>query len=128
MPTPGRSDQLVLAALKKSGKPMSAYEILDRARSQALKAPVQVYRALQKLQRLGLVHRVEALNAFVACSDRHEDLHRPGFVICRDCGAVREFQDGRVANLARKAAGSDFSIDLIALEIYGRCGSCAAAH
>jgi Fur family zinc uptake transcriptional regulator len=126
MPTPGRNDQLVLAALKKSGKPMSAYEILDRARSQALKAPVQVYRALQKLQRLGLVHRVEALNAFVACSDRHEDLHRPGFVICRDCGAVREFQDGRVANLARKAAGSDFSIDLIALEIYGRCGHCAA--
>jgi Fur family zinc uptake transcriptional regulator len=126
MPIPGRSDQLVLAALKKSGKPMSAYEILDRARSQALKAPVQVYRALQKLQRLGLVHRVEALNAFVACSDRHEDLHRPGFVICRDCGTVREFQDGRVTNLARKAAGSDFSIDLIALEIYGRCGPCAA--
>jgi len=127
MPELGRNDERVLTTLKKSSRPMSAYDILDSVRTEALKAPVQVYRALQKLERRGLVHRVEALNAFVACSDRHEGLHRPGFVICRDCGTTREFKDARVAGIARKAAGEDFAIDSISLEIYGRCAPCEAA-
>ena len=121
------NEESVLAALTDSGKAMSAYDILERARSNALKAPVQVYRALQKLERRGLVHRVEALNAFVACADDHGDPHRPGFVICRDCGEVREFEDNRVASVARKAAGEGFAIDAVSLEIYGRCAPCGAA-
>ncbi len=127
MPELGRNDRLVLATLTRSGKPMSAYQILDSARSDALKAPVQVYRALQKLARLGLVHRVEALNAFVACSDGHDGLHKPAFVICRDCGIAREFDGTRAANVARRAAGTDFVIEQISLEIYGRCAACETA-
>ena len=123
----GSNDQRVLTTLKKSNKPLSAYDILDRTRSGALKAPVQVYRALQKLEKRGLVHRVEALNAFVACCDDHHGLHRPGFVICRDCGVAREFEDKRVARVAEDAAGPDFLIETISLEIYGRCAPCRAA-
>ena len=74
-----------------------------------------------------MVHRVEALNAFVACTDHHDGLHRPGFVICRDCGAAREFADKRLARVAESAAGPDFRIETISLEIYGRCAPCAAA-
>ena len=127
------NDRKVLSALDRAARPLSAYDILDRARSDALKAPVQVYRALQKLEARGLVHRIEALNAFVACAEHMEDCgkrdhrhveHQPGFVICRECGAVREFEDGRVARLAAVAAGEDFAVDLVALEIYGRCAEC----
>lgn len=130
------NDRKVLSALGRSEKPLSAYDILDRARSDALKAPVQVYRALEKLENRGLVHRIEALNAFVACTehdercDEHEHrhpAHRPGFVICRDCGSVREFEDARVAETAREAAGEDFAVDFVALEVYGRCAACRAA-
>ena len=129
-----KNDKKVLSALGRSDKPLSAYDILDRARSDALKAPVQVYRALEKLSREGLVHRIEALNAFVACSDcahaghdhgKHEHAqHRPGFIICRDCGSVREFEDERVAAIAKDAAGLDFSVELVSLEVYGHCGAC----
>jgi Fur family zinc uptake transcriptional regulator len=129
------NDRSVLTALGRSEKPLSAYDILDRARSDALKAPVQVYRALEKLERRGLVHRIEALNAFVACSEhgahcseqehRHP-LHRPGFVICRACGSVREFEDERVRAVAADAAGEGFAVELVALEVYGRCGACRA--
>lgn len=131
-----RNDQTVLGALGRSEKPLSAYDILGRSRSGALKAPVQVYRSLEKLERRGLVHRIEALNAFVACSEhdercsRHEhrhDEHRPGFVICRQCGTVREFEDMRVGDIAREAAGAEFDIELIALEVYGCCGACRTA-
>ena len=133
-PELNKNDKKVLSALGRSEKPLSAYDILDRARSDALKAPVQVYRALEKLSSQGLVHRIEALNAFVACSDcahaAHDHSehghaqHRPGFIICRDCGSVREFEDERVAGIAEEAAGAEFSVELVSLEVYGHCAAC----
>ena len=135
-PELNKNDKKVLSALGRSEKPLSAYDILERARSDALKAPVQVYRALEKLSSQGLVHRIEALNAFVACSDcahaghdheKHSHAqHRPGFIICRDCGSVREFEDERVAGIAAEAAGTDFSVELVSLEVYGHCAACQA--
>ena len=122
-----QNDRTVLDALGGSPRPLSAYDILDRARSGALKAPVQVYRALQKLESQGLVHRIEALNAFVCCRDHDHCDRRPGFVICRDCGDVREFEDPRVSEIAGEAAGAAFAIDLVSLEVFGRCGACQAA-
>src|SRR6266545_1865103 len=107
-PELNRNEKKVLSALGRAVKPLSAYDILDRARSDALKAPVQVYRALEKLSSRGLVHR-------------------PGFVICRDCGSVREFEDERVAGIAVEAAGKDFSVELVSLEVYGHCAACQAA-
>ena len=118
------NDRIVLAALHGAGRPLSAYDILDSTRSSSLKAPTQVYRSLQKLSDRGLVHRIEALNAFVACCDRHDGGHRPGFLICRDCSAVREFEDSRIPDLAREAAGDRFSVDSVSLEVFGRCAEC----
>lgn len=118
------NDRAVLSALSGSERPLSAYEILEKARSGAIRAPTQVYRSLQKLEGQGLVHRIEALSAFIACSDRHQEDHRPGFVICRVCGAVREFEDEGVPAIAANAAGTDFLVELVSLEIYGRCGAC----
>ena len=130
------NDNAVLVALGRAARPLSAYDILDRARSGALKAPVQVYRALEKLARRGLVHRIEALNAFVACSAHDETCgepehthprHRPGFVVCRECGAVREFEDRRLAKVAADAAGPGFAVETVSLEVLGRCARCPAA-
>jgi Fur family zinc uptake transcriptional regulator len=131
-----KNDRSVLSALGRSERPLSAYDILDRARSEALKAPVQVYRALEKLEGRGLVHRIEALNAFVACSEHDETCrghehrhaaHRPAFVICSGCGSVREFEDDRMSAIAEKAAGEHFAVELVSLEVYGRCEACQAA-
>jgi Fur family transcriptional regulator, zinc uptake regulator len=65
----------VLEALHKSGKPLSAYELLDKLHKFGIKAPPTVYRALETLVERGLVHRIESLGAFVACHDMHGD-HR----------------------------------------------------
>jgi Fur family transcriptional regulator, zinc uptake regulator len=119
-------DDAVLAALHAAGRPLSAYEVLEAARSDRLRAAVQVYRALDKLGRAGLVHRIEALNAYVACScGAHRG--KPGFVVCRDCGAVREFEDERVFDVAEAAAGRGFAIERVSVEVFGRCAECCAA-
>lgn len=118
------NDRAVLTTLSDSAQPLSAYDILEKTRSPAMRAPTQVYRSLQKLEDQRLVHRIEALSAFIACTDCRGEEHRPGFVICRDCKSVREFEDKRIGRVAEEAAGPAFAIDFIALEIFGRCGAC----
>jgi Fur family zinc uptake transcriptional regulator len=116
-------DKAVLRALKASDQPLSAYDILDRVRSSGIRAPMQVYRSLDRLSSFGFIHRIEALNAFVACSeDAHG--HKPGFVICRDCGTVKEFEDGRLDDIAHHAAGKGFAIEEVSVEVLGQCGDC----
>ena len=61
-----RNELLAYDFLEDTGKPASAFEILDALRDEGLRAPLQVYRALSKLIDSGSVHRIESLNAFVA--------------------------------------------------------------
>ena len=53
-----RNQSLVMGTLASSNGPMSAYTILDELRGEGLRAPLQVYRALEKLVEFGLVHRL----------------------------------------------------------------------
>ena len=117
------NDSAVLKALRGSGKPLSAYAILDRVRKSGIRAPMQVYRALEHLQSSGLVHRIGALSAFIACREA-EPGHKPGFVICRDCGTVKEFDDRKVDGIASRAAGGEFAVDEVSIEVLGSCGPC----
>jgi len=55
-----RNQSLVLDVLLDEKGPLSAYAILDRLRDKGLKAPLQIYRALDKLTQIGRVHRLES--------------------------------------------------------------------
>ena len=122
-----RNEQLVHERLSAAGKAMSAYDLLDELRGSGVRAPTQIYRALDKLSAAGLVHRIESLNAFIACS--HSRRHgQAAFAICDDCGQVVEFvSKAAMAELDGWAAEHDFLVDGIAIEIRGRCAKCAAA-
>ena len=119
-----RNQTLVLESLVAAGTPLSAYAILDDLRPRGLKAPLQVYRALNRLVETGRVHRLESLNAFIACChDEHDRL--AVFLICQRCGTVDEegapaLQDG-IAALARS---HDFATQSVVLEIKGLCRRC----
>ena len=121
-----RNQGLVLGTLTHSDAPMSAYDILDRLREDGLRAPLQVYRALDKLMERGLAHRLESLNAFVACTDTL--CHRKGviaFAICEDCGKVDEFADDVVQErLDEWAKGAGFSTHRATIELRGQCRDC----
>ena len=70
---------LVLSALSREESPASAYTLLAHLQAEGLRAPQQVYRALDKLIEYGLVHRVETMNSFVACAHPHD--HQHGLVV-----------------------------------------------
>ena len=124
-----RNQTLVLDTLSQSGGPLSAYTILDQLREHGFRAPLQVYRALDKLVEFGMVHRLESLNAFVACRhpscDDHETI---AFTICDQCGQVSEFSDDTVAaRLQSLAAETGFALKKSAVELRGVCRMCRNA-
>lgn len=124
-----RNQQLVLTRLSDATGPLSAYDILDGLRDEGIKAPLQVYRALDKLLEHGLAHRLESLNAFVACAEPH--CHQSGsiaFAICETCGQVDEFADEVVTErLQGWAAQNGFAASRTTVEIRGLCAKCKAA-
>ena len=121
-----RNQELVLGALSAAPGPLSAYDILDKLRADGLRAPLQIYRALEKLVDRGLAHRLESLNAFVACADMH--CHRKGliaFAICESCGKVDEFADAVIEErLGSWAKNDGFKVERTTMEIRGRCSDC----
>ncbi|WP_246710815.1 Fur family transcriptional regulator [Mesorhizobium sp. RMAD-H1] len=123
-----RNQSLVLSVLESSEQPLSAYGILDRLREHGLKAPLQVYRALDKLLQMGRIHRLESLNAFIICShSRHRQIHPQitAFEICEACGKVNEFHDAKIEDaLARHARRSGFKIRTTTIEVHGLCADC----
>ncbi len=124
-----KNQSLVLDALSKTDGPLSAYTLLDQLRSQGFRAPLQVYRALDKLIELGLVHRLESISSFVACAHPHEHEHGiMAFAICDNCGQVDEFSDEVVENRLRDWSGRNaFKLAKTTIEMRGTCANCAAA-
>ena len=124
-----RNQALVLGALAHADTPLSAYQLLDQLRAEGLRAPLQVYRALEKLVERGLAHRLESLNAFVACADEH--CHRTGliaFAICSTCGKVDEFADTIIEDrLGAWSEGQGFTVERTTMEIRGTCAGCLAS-
>ncbi len=116
----------VLAELRHADRPLSAYALRDRLGGQPRLAPMQVYRALDRLMALGLVHRLESLNAYLACT--RGDAHGAdpvAFAICRSCGQVDELEAQTVRRVLRSAAASrSFEIEAAMLELTGLCRTC----
>lgn len=124
-----RNQSLVFSALNNADAPLSAYTILDKLRGDGLRAPLQIYRALDKLVEFGLVHRLESLNAFVACQHPGCDGHESSaFMICDDCGHVIEFADSALTKrLENLASTSQFSLHKTTIELRGSCESCKSS-
>lgn len=115
--------QRTLEILLESHAALGAYEILKRLETDGFGAkPPVAYRALAFLVEQGFVHRIERLNAFVACV--HPDTsHDPAFMICRNCGTVAEAQ-ATGAMLDASAATTGFHIEQTVVEAEGLCAIC----
>ncbi len=115
----------VLELLSSAAKPLSAYDLLGMLREEGVNAPPTVYRALERLMRDGLAHRIESLNAFVACNRPHHS-ELASFAICDHCGVVTEFTDHDLQmRLSAVSGRSGFHATRMTVEIHGHCAKCA---
>jgi Fur family transcriptional regulator, zinc uptake regulator len=115
----------VLMLVLTAERPLTAYEILDLLRPKDPSAtPAGVYRSLDFLTELGLVHRVESAKSFVACA-MPDHAHPSQMLVCRRCGTVVETEDSGVAK-ATESLGRrlGFALDRNTMEFVGLCSSC----
>ena len=118
----------VLELLLESHVALGAYDVLQRLQAEGHRAqPPVAYRALDFLVANGLAHRIERLNAFIACH-RPEDCEAPAFLICRACNRVAETSSTpRRGALARDARALGFEIEQTVIEAQGLCPGCRTA-
>ena len=121
-----RNQSLVLNTLLTAAKPLSAYSILDDLRSMGVKAPPQVYRALDKLIDFKLIHKLESINSYIVCQNSNCDSpHATSFAICDGCNLVLEMVDddfeAKIHALAKRAG---FNPDHSTIELHGTCLGC----
>ncbi|MEM6406784.1 MAG: transcriptional repressor [Pseudomonadota bacterium] len=115
----------VLELLLQEHRALGAYAILDMLREAGFGSqPPVAYRALDFLTRHGFAHKVERLNAFVACTHPGRS-HSPAFMICRLCDAVSEARFGpdmgAMDDMARLVG---FQIEKTVFEAEGVCPDC----
>lgn len=118
----------VLEILLEAHQAMGAYDVLERLKSEGLGSqPPVAYRALDFLVTHGLAHRIERLNAFVACTHGKGD-HVPAFFICSECDSVAETVSPATQGALDDVAGrAGFEIEQVVVEARGVCGTCRDA-
>ncbi len=114
----------VLELVCRAQRPIGAYEILDQLREGATAAPPTVYRALDFLLEQGLVHKLETLHAFIGCT-HPEHPHASQFLICADCGQVKELENEAIAGSLRSLEQeTGFKPQRPVVEVIGTCARC----
>ena len=116
----------VLHLLLDSKEPAKAYDLLAQLDGEGAAKPPTIYRALDFLQEMGLAHKIESLNAYVACGHA-QHAHSAVFIICDACGGAEELHavaTSEAMNREAKAAG--FSVRNAVIEARGICRKCAA--
>ena len=125
--TPIRSR--VLGLIAEAGKPVKAYDLLDSVRAgkgAGADAPPTIYRALDFLLANGFIHKLESINAFVACHHPNAAQHSVPFLICDRCHSATELEDaGIVGQLDAAARALGFAPQAQTLEVHGLCARCA---
>jgi len=126
--TPQR--RAVLAALAEAQRPLGAYDLIEALRGDEGgrgPAPIAIYRALDFLRENGFIHRLETLNAFIACPHLHGTGEQVVFLICETCRHVEETDAAPLAKaLSAIATAQGFTAERQVIELAGTCRNCRA--
>ena len=121
-----KNQQIVLDLIEKSREPVKAYSILNNVQKKGIKAPPQVYRALEKLIELGKIHKVESKNAFVACKNSNCEITKATiFSICETCEKVTEIANNKLSKFLNNFDdNTGMKYKKYNLEFFGLCKKC----
>ena len=114
-----------LEILLEEHRALGAYDVLARLSEEGFGTqPPVAYRALSFLTDNGFAHKVEKLNAFIACVHPGEN-HTPVFLICTECDTVAESETTSTKEiLSNIAQTTGFDISRAVLEAEGTCPAC----
>ena len=121
-----KNQKIIFDLIDKSPEPMKAYSILFNVQKKGIKAPLQVYRALDKLVEIGKIHKIESRNAFIACQNSSCQISKTtAFSICESCEKVTEINNSKLSKyLNNFQDNSGMKYNKYNLEFFGLCKKC----
>tara|TARA_B100000401_G_C52334842_1_gene498133 strand:- start:52 stop:447 length:396 start_codon:yes stop_codon:yes gene_type:complete len=121
-----KNQKIVFNIIEKSKGPLKAYSILYNVKKKGIKAPPQVYRALEKLIKIGKIHKIESKNAFVACNNSDCEISKAtAFSICNNCEKVKEIKNSNLSKyLNNFKDNTGMKYQKYNLEFFGLCNKC----
>ena len=121
-----KNQQVVLDIIEKAKEPLKAYSILFNVQKKGIKAPQQIYRALDKLIEIGKIHKIESRNAFVACKNANCEISKAtAFSICENCERVTEINNLKLSKyLTNFEDDTGMKYQKYNLEFFGVCKKC----
>ena len=125
-----KNQQIIFELIHKSPEPLKAYTILYNVQKKGIKAPPQVYRALDKLVEIGKIHKIESKNAFVACRNSDCEISKATvFSICESCEIVDEIGDTKLSKyLSNFNHKKGMKFKRFNLEFFGLCKKCKKSN
>lgn len=114
--------------LAEADAPLGAYALCDRLKKAGANVnQVTVYRALEALQSIGMVHHVHQLEGYRACSADHHSAETE-HAVCESCSKVIELPVPTCAtdDIKKQLVGIGFEAQYVSIEITGICAQCRA--
>ena len=121
-----KNQKIIFDLIDKSSQPLKAYSILFNVQKKGIKAPLQVYRALDKLVEIGKIHKIESRNAFIACQNSSCQIsNATAFSICESCEKVTEISNSNLSKYLSNIKDKDgMKFTKYNLEFFGLCKKC----
>ena len=117
----------VIELLARKDCSVTAIEIDDqlRATNQAI-SRASVYRTLEQLEELKLVHRLEMGRGMASYERAEQSGEHHHHVVCEKCGRVEPFEDSGLERAIGRLQGRvDFDVSEHEVVLRGRCPRCA---
>jgi Fur family transcriptional regulator, ferric uptake regulator len=107
----------------------SAQEIHDHLRAEGARIGIaSVYRALEGLDKLGLVQRVDLGDGVSRFEPAHSGGDHHHHLVCDHCGKVEPFEDSALeAALQRVAGGRGYAVGAHDVLLRGACADCRSS-
>ena len=121
-----KNQKIIFDLIDKSPEPLKAYSILFNVQKKGINAPLQVYRALDKLVEIGKIHKIESRNAFIACQNSSCQISKAtAFSICESCEKVSEISNTKLSKyLSNFADEAGMKYSKYNLEFFGFLKDC----
>ncbi len=123
----GGARTAVVEALARHDCAVTALDLDDELRRR--QPPIgraSVYRALEQLEQLGLVRRIEVFRGTAGYERIEPSGHHHHHAICRECGRMVPFEDPALEQaIGKLSAAIDFNVAEHDVVLRGTCESCA---
>jgi Fur family transcriptional regulator, ferric uptake regulator len=122
----GSARRVVVELLGEQDCCLSAQELHEQARARGERVGIaSVYRALESMDSLGLVQRVDLGDGVARYEPSHPGGEHHHHLVCDDCGKVEPFEDPTLESaIERVADGRGYSVAAHDVVLRGACEDC----